>query len=110
MAVVYVLRATLGYTYESLPSADLLLRYSEDLEAYYIDNPGIDGNADADFKNYLTRNMVSAATRNWNNNLRRSARYYRASQFLAWVVVFAVLAAAAIGINEIADLIKHNGG
>lgn len=110
MAVIYVLRATLGYIYESLPPADVLLKHSEDLSTYYRDNPEVEGNAEVDFSDFLTRKMVSATARNWSNNLSRSARYYRASQLLAFVVIFAVLASAAAAANEIMDLFKQTGG
>lgn len=110
MAVVYVLRATLGYIYESLPPADVLLNHFEDLSTYYSGNPEVEGNAEVDFRDFLTKKMVSATARNWSNNLSRSARYYSASQLLALVVIFGVVAAAAAGANEIMDLFKQTGG
>ena len=100
LAIVWVLRATVGVIYEKLPSPNTLLAYWQDLSLYYQENPEITGSASSDFDDFLVRHFSSAATRNANNNFIRSARYYRAALFLLWVVIFSALAGLCLFLNQ----------
>ena len=101
LAIVWVLRATVGFIYEKLSSPDILLAYWQDLSLYYQENPEINGSATSDFDDFLVRHFSSAATRNASNNYARSARYYRAAQFLLWVVIFSALAGICLALNQL---------
>lgn len=99
-AIVFVIRATLGYQYESLPSPSELYEHWRGLHAHYATNPEAQGTAEDDFADFLQRHMAQAATRNWTNNLSRSGRQHRASQFLAWAIALVVLGGVALAIDK----------
>jgi hypothetical protein len=101
LSIVWVLMAMVGYTYESLPSPNNILVYWHQISRYYRENPTAPGSAGEDFRDYLMHNMASAASRNTHNNLARSARYYRASLSLVWVVVISALAALLLSLNQL---------
>ena len=109
LAIVWALRGTVGFTYEKLPSPDNLLAYSKGLARYYRENPGISGSASADFEDFLVRHFSSAATRNGRNNLARSARFYRAGQFLLWVVVLSAIAGLCLALNQVLPVLVSRG-
>jgi hypothetical protein len=97
LAIAWIMRATVGHTYEKLPSPANLLGYWRDIEAYHQANPGVAGDARTDFDDFLLRHLASAATRNAENNLVRSALFYRAAQWL----LLAVVVGAAAGLSEV---------
>ena len=101
LSIVWVFRATVGFTYEKIPSADILLDYWQDLSQYYRENPVVTGSASSDFENFLVRHFSNAATRNSQNNSARSAHYYLASLFLLWVVIFSALAGLCLVFNQL---------
>jgi len=109
LALIWVLRAAIGFTYEKLPSPENLLAYWQQLSLYYASNPTVPGSAAADFDDFLIRRFASAATSNARNNLARSARFYVAGQLLLWVVVLGALAALALASNLVLPVLFRKG-
>lgn len=100
LAIAWAFRAIIGYTYEKLPDASQLLSYWQQLNTYYKTHAQVIGNPQEDFADFLIRHCASAATRNGQNNLTRSARFYSATVLLLWVVVIAALAALCLLLDK----------
>jgi hypothetical protein len=109
IAIICAFRANLGYLYQRLPSSDDILKYSKSLIDYYQVNKGMAGNASTDFNEYLLERLSSASTRNSENNLKRSAYYYRTSQFILWTIVSSGVSGIALVINEVFALLLKKG-
>jgi hypothetical protein len=109
VAIIWVLRAAIGFTYERLPSLEDILAYRQKLASYYASNPSVPDSAAMDFDDFMTRHFASAAARNARNNLARSARFYRAAQLLLWVVVLAAVAALALAANRVLPAVFLKG-
>ncbi len=109
LAVIWVLRATLGFRYEKVPSPDNLLVYWQNLLGYHGVDPSAPGKAAADFEDYLVRHFASAASRNVGDNLARSALYYGAARFLLWVIVLSALAALSLAAAYLVPVLVGKG-
>lgn len=109
LAIIWVLRAAIGFSYEKVPSPENLLAFRQELSDYYAANPWVSGSVDDDFDDFLIRHFASAATRNAGNNLARSARFYSAAQLLLWTVVLAAVAALAVGADHVVLVLLQKG-
>jgi len=100
LAVLQVLRANIGHTYERLPFPEELYAYRSHLEDYYREVGSSSGDATADFEDFLARHMISATSRNARTNLVRSARNYSATRFAAFAVVVGIVAAGVVLLSK----------
>jgi hypothetical protein len=101
-----VLRAMVGFRWARLPHPDILLQHYKKLINYYAENPTVAGSAGDDFEGYILRQLTLAATHNGENNIVRSARFYRASRYLVWVVIVAAFSGLCLGIDKLLTIIK----
>lgn len=109
IAVLCSFKANLGYTYQRLPLADVLLEYSNNLETYYSKNPQVAGSPKDEFEIYLCDHLADAASRNAWNNIKRSAYYYRSSWLIFYSIVSSGAAGLCIVLNPIILLLIGNG-
>lgn len=108
-ALIWVFRATLGYTYERVPYSSTILNHWKSLSTYYWRNPSVVGTASQDFEEFLIEQFSLAATKNASNNMRRSARFYGAGQLLLWVIVLAAVSGIAQGMSLLLPLFNSKG-
>ncbi len=96
VGLYHVIRSNLGHWYERLPPVQILEGYWANLETYFEQNPTVSGSAASDFKSFVRRRMVEAASRNEYANLSRAARHYSAMRAMSFCVVFTLLAFAPL--------------
>lgn len=99
LAIIWVVKAMFDYTWEKLPSPEVLLTYRSQLVSYYKANPSVEGSDTSDFEGFLIKKLASAAETNSANNLARSARYNRASRFLVWVLILGAISGALLALD-----------
>jgi hypothetical protein len=109
-SVFYVLRATLGHEYATIPDAQSLSTYYAELKEFHEGNAADGVNVDEDFRTSLIPNLVEAATRNRLSNQRRSAHYYRASELFAITLVLTLVAGGARVYPDVRRSLIEPGG
>lgn len=100
LAVAWIVRSYIGYTYDLLPHAEELAAYHRSLKEYEQVHDLNPGTADQLFDEFLQERLVAAATRNGYNNNSRSELIYGASRFLSVVVFLAVLGGIPVALDS----------
>ena len=109
IGILCAFRANIGYLDQRLPFADTILNYSKSLVEYYKINKGVQGTASEDLDKFLVERFSSASARNSENNLKRSAFYYRTSQFILWSLVSSILSGIVLALREVSILLLKKG-
>jgi hypothetical protein len=99
LAVIWVLRAMRGYLHKKLPPAEELLDTWKKILEYYKVNAGVEGSAAGDFEEFLIERLVSATTRNDENNLKRSAHFWVVNGFLLWIIILSAISGLCLALN-----------
>jgi hypothetical protein len=108
-SVYYLFLANLGFRWQVLSPPSALLEHSNRLRLYFEEYPDAEGDPEKDFEDYLTDHLSQAATRNGENNLQRSAYYYKTTSLLAWVVVLLAVAAVASAYGYAIGVLESGG-
>ena len=89
-AVVQLIRARYGYTYERIPFPSEIREYEKSLLAFHQAN-GTESQFRDEFEEWLTDRMVSASDRNLQNDVQKS-------HHLHWSLTWLIAALVAIGL------------
>lgn len=88
VAIYFIFRSFLGYTYKKLPPMAELRAYHDELLEWHQKANSTEEAANRDFDDYLRDRLVEAADKNGFNNVTRSAYIYRSTLSIAVSVVF----------------------
>lgn len=91
----------MGNVYSHLPFPGTLEAYRRDLQAYHGEAEGAESKADAEFNAYLRERLIQATDHNMETNLKRSARYYSANTFIAFMIIMVLLSGIPVLLKSI---------
>jgi len=88
LAIYFIFRSLLGYTYEKLQPLSLLRAHHGQLVVWHQSNGSTEEAANADFDAFLRERISDAADRNDANNIARSDYVYRATFSISLGAIF----------------------
>ena len=97
IALFFVLRSLIGYTYAKIPSPTALAEHFRDLETWHRNNGETEEKASSlakvDFSAYLDQRLAEASEKNSQNNIRRGNFVHDATVLVSAALAFLVVAA-----------------
>jgi len=96
LAILWIVRCFVGYTWKYLPPAARLLEYFGELTAYEQEYRLGERRASQLFDESLRHQLAKTTEHNESNNVKRSELLYGASRFLAAAVILTLLAAIPV--------------
>lgn len=97
VALIFIFKSIIGYTYEKIPTASALAAHHEALNKWHFENGTelvhIASEVENDFDVYLESRLSEASERNGNNNIRRGNYIHDATVSIAVALAFMVLCA-----------------
>jgi hypothetical protein len=96
LAVIWIVRLFVGFTWGYIPCPDELQAHFDALRRYNEEHGLDSGTPEETFDAYLKTCFIDAASRNMRNNNARSELLYRASFFIAVAVLFTLIAGVPV--------------
>ena len=109
VALIWLIRATIGFTYKRVPYPQDLKAHWDELSTYHWKYPSAKGSAPQEFNEDLIELCCRDATINAKNNTRRAARYYTVGVLLLWVIVFGAISGLIQVIPYIVKILQQKG-
>jgi hypothetical protein len=109
VALIWLVRATIGFTYKRLPYSNTLKERWETLSNYHWKYPWVFGSAARDFEEELIEHFSTDATINASHNSVRAARYSIVGNLLLWVFVLSAISGVAQAIPHVLPILHVKG-
>lgn len=109
LAILWIVRCFVGYTWQYLPPAGRLLEFFDELIAYEKEYNLGHRRADALFNEALRTQLATTTEHNEHNNVKRSELLYGASRFLAAAVILTLLAAVPVLVEALRAGVSSSG-